>query len=179
MLAPHNLPGEEAMSAIFRAVFALLVCFILFPLQAAAWDRGSVERFASLPPGSPNPEGITADRHGDLYVSGFGPTNPAGPGKVFVFGHDGQLKRVLHVANLSNALLGLAFSASDELLVIDFGASQVLRVDPNTGASSVFMTVPPPAPGGAHGLNALTFDRAGRVYVSDSFQGVVWVTGPK
>jgi len=29
------------------------------------------------------------------------------------------------------------------------------------------------------GLNALTFDKAGNVYVSDSFNGVIWKPGPK
>ena len=28
------------------------------------------------------------------------------------------------------------------------------------------------------GLNALTFDKAGNVYVSDSFNGIIWKTGP-
>jgi sugar lactone lactonase YvrE len=32
--------------------------------------------------------------------------------------------------------------------------------------------------GGNSGLNALTSDKAGNVYVSDSFQGVIWKTGP-
>lgn len=32
--------------------------------------------------------------------------------------------------------------------------------------------------GPASGLNALTFDKAGNVYVSDSFQGIIWKTGP-
>jgi sugar lactone lactonase YvrE len=34
----------------------------------------------------------------------------------------------------------------------------------------------PPIPNSA--LNALTFDKAGNVYVSDSFNGVIWTTGP-
>jgi len=160
--------------SILRVAFALFAYLAVLPLDAAAWDRGSVQKFASLPPGAPNPEGIAADRHGDIYVSGFSPTSPAGPGKVFVFGRDGHLKRVLHVAGSTNALLGLAFTASGELLVVDFGASQVLSVDPHSGASSVFL----PVPAGAPGLNALTFDRVGNVYVSDSFQGTIWVTGP-
>jgi sugar lactone lactonase YvrE len=163
-----------------RISLVLLAFLTLLPLAASAWERGTVQRFASLPPGSPNPEGIAADRHGDIYVSGFSPTSPAGPGKVFVFdGSRGHLKRVLQVAGSSNALLGLGFTAHDELLVIDFGASQVLRVNKQTGASTVFMTVPPPPAGGAHGLNALTFDGRGNVYVSDSFQGVIWKTGPR
>jgi hypothetical protein len=48
----------------------------------------------------------------------------------------------------------------------------VLRVDPFTGASSVFMTVT-----GNSGLNGITFDSAGNVYVSDSAQGIIWKTG--
>jgi DNA-binding beta-propeller fold protein YncE len=36
-----------------------------------------------------------------------------------------------------------------------------------------------PTPAGAGGLNALTFDRRGNVYVSDSFAGVIWRTGPR
>ena len=32
--------------------------------------------------------------------------------------------------------------------------------------------------GSSSGLNALTFDKAGNVYVSDSFLGVIWKTGP-
>jgi hypothetical protein len=34
------------------------------------------------------------------------------------------------------------------------------------------------AQGPNSGLNALTFDKAGNVYVSDSFLGVIWKTGP-
>jgi sugar lactone lactonase YvrE len=71
-------------------------------------------------------------------------------------------------------MLGLAFNpANGFLLVLDFGAAKVLHVDPNTGFSSVFMT---PTLTGA-GLNALTFDKFGNVYVSDSFNGIIWKTG--
>ena len=53
-------------------------------------------------------------------------------------------------------------------------------MDPQTGNSSVFMTLPSPLPHPAAGagLNDITFDGAGNVYVSDSFQGIVWRTGP-
>src|SRR5262249_41539428 len=51
----------------------------------------------------------------------------------------------------------------------------VLTVDPSTGANTVFMSVAPPP---AAGLNALTFDASGNVYVSDSFGGIIWRTGP-
>lgn len=165
--------------SVLRLASVLLLSVLLLPPDAAAWDRGAVQRFASLPAGAPNPEGITADHHGDIYVSGFGPTNPTGPGKVFVFdGDTGRLKRVLSIAGSSNALIGLGFEPhrDGQLLVIDLGTSQVFRVNPDTGAATLFMTVPgDPA---THGLNALTFDRAGNVYVSDSFQGTIWRTGP-
>jgi hypothetical protein len=162
------------MSTFVRITCFLIACFALLPIDAAAWDRGAVQRFATLPAGAPNPEGITVDQHGDVYVTGFGPTSPAGPGKVFVFDDNGRLKRVLHVAGSSNALLGIAFHPlTHELLVIDFGAAQVLRVDPHSGAASVFTK-----PVGAAGLNALAFDHAGNVYISDSFAGVIWRTGP-
>jgi sugar lactone lactonase YvrE len=153
----------------------LLFAFVfLLSCQAAAWDRGKVERFATLPAGAPNPEGITVDRHGDVYVTGFAPTGTP-PGKLFVFdGDSGRLKREVSVAGSSNLLLGVAFHPdTNELLVIDFGAGKVLRVNPFSGAATTFATVT-----GASGLNALAFDRAGNVYISDSFQGIVWRTGP-
>ena len=160
------------MSTWSRFALLAFACFALVPLHAAAWDRGRVERFATLPPGAANPEGITVDRHGDVYVTTFAVTG-APPGRLFVFDDDGRLKRALEVANSSNLLLGVAFHPfTRDLLVVDFGAGNVLRVDPHNGASSVFAAIP----GG--GLNALAFDRAGNVYVSDSGRGIIWRTGP-
>ena len=154
----------------------LFACLAFWSLGAAAWDRGTVDKFATLPAGQGNPEGLTVDKHGDVYVTTFAVTAPAGtPGQLFVFGTDGNLKRQVSVAGSSNLLLGLGFHPqTNALLVIDFGNGQVLRVNPNTGSSSVFMTV-----GAGSGLNALNFDSAGNVYVSDSFQGVIWRTGPR
>ena len=96
-----------------------------------------------------------------------------GPGKLYVFSDDGRLLRQVNVASSTSHLLDLAFHPSTHaLLIIDFGAGKVLNVNPQTGASSVFMTVT-----GSPGLNALTFDSSGNVYVSDSFQGIIWKTG--
>src|SRR5713101_7425122 len=87
----------------------------------------------------------------------------------------GKLLRVLNLHGVdgsSPALLGLDFHPTTHaLLVIDFGAQQVLNVDPMTGTSTLFTKLSPKA-----GPNALTFDAAGNVYVSDSFQGVIWKT---
>jgi sugar lactone lactonase YvrE len=153
----------------------LLFAFVfLLSCQAAAWDRGKVERFATLPTGAANPEGIAVDRHGDVYVTTFAVTGTP-PGKLFVFdGDNGHLKREVTVAGSTNLLLGVAFHPdTHELLVIDFGAGRVLRVNPFSGAATTFATVT-----GSSGLNALAFDRAGNVYISDSAQGIVWRTGP-
>ena len=156
---------------------ALFAAFILLSFNAGAWDRGEVERFATLPQGAPHPEGIAADRDGNIYASGFNPLSPAGPGFVFVFDERGRPLRTLRPAGTSNALLGMGFNANGDLLVIDFGQGKVFKVNPETGASVLFTSVPGNASTG-FGLNALNFDHSGNVYISDSFQGVVWKTGP-
>jgi sugar lactone lactonase YvrE len=154
-------------------LFALSAAFVA--PSAHAWDRGRVERFATLPAGTSNPEGLAVDGAGNFYVADFAVSGtPSGVGQVVVFDRDGRLKRVLNVANSSTLLLGLGFHPlTHALLVIDFGGGKVLSVDPQSGASTVFATVT-----GASGLNGLTFDAAGNVYVSDSSQGIVWKTGP-
>jgi len=79
------------------------------------------------------------------------------------------------IANSSPHVLGLRFNpVNGFLLVLDFGAGKVLHVDPVSGTSSVFAT--PPLAGS--GLNALTFDKLGNAYISDSFNGVIWKVGP-
>src|SRR5262249_23129378 len=152
----------------------------LVVFNAGAWDRGKVERFATLPAGALNPEGIAVEpRSGDVYVTGFNPTG-AGQAQIYVFDDDGRFKRTIPVTPatpatpVSSALLGLDFHpTTHRLLVADIGAGNVLDVNPITGAATVFM----PATSG-DGLNALTFDRAGNVYVSASFTGRVYRTGP-
>jgi sugar lactone lactonase YvrE len=163
------------MSSIRNACALLLTCLILFPLTGGAWDRGEVERFATLPAGFANPEGLTVDSYGNVYVTTFAVTG-APPGQLFVFSPNGHLLRQVSIAGSSNLLLGLAFHPqSGKLLVLDFGKQNVLDVNPVTGAATLFATIPG---GSSAGPNALTFDKSGNVYVSDSFQGVIWRTGP-
>jgi sugar lactone lactonase YvrE len=156
---------------------AALVLFVLSSSSAHAWNRGTATRFATLPAGTAHPEGIAIDRAGNVYASDFDVSHASGPGQIVVFDPAGRLLRVVDVAGSSNLLLGLDFHRvgdAVELLVIDFGTHDVLRVDPITGASTVFTTIP----GAGAGPNALAFDAAGNVYVSDSFQGIIWQTGP-
>ncbi|HEY6969035.1 MAG TPA: SMP-30/gluconolactonase/LRE family protein [Candidatus Angelobacter sp.] len=159
-------------------IFAFLMLLAPAALgQRTASNRTAADIFAILPDGSTGPEGLTVGADGNVYVATFG-FNASGAvsasGQLFVFNPEGHLIRQVSIAGSSPHLLGLAFHpTTGALLVIDFGAGQVLNVNPVTGTSSVFMTVT-----GSSGLNALTFDQAGNVYVSDSFQGIIWKTGP-
>jgi sugar lactone lactonase YvrE len=155
---------------------------VLTAAPAGAWDRRNVEVLAVVPdvaPGQPSSvEGLTVGADGNIYVPsvGFNTTGAlTGNAALFVIRPDGTLVRKVAIANSSPHMLGLRFNpVNGFLLVLDFGAGKVLHVDPTTGASSVFMT--PTVPGA--GLNALTFDKLGNAYISDSFNGIIWKIGP-
>lgn len=160
-----------------------LALLAMFPAAARAWDRGQVHTFAALPVGASGPEGLEVDASGNVYVATFGFTangTVTGEGQLFVFDKHGHLLRRVSITGSSPNLLGLHLRASTgKLLVADFGHAQVLEVDPVNGSATVFMTLPPlPHPGGSS-LNDITEDHAGNIYVSDSFQGIVWTTGPQ
>jgi SMP-30/Gluconolactonase/LRE-like region len=165
------------MKRLRQSLLAALVAFSLLSIPAVAWIRSPATTFATLPAGATPPEGITADAAGNIYVTTFGfpasgPT--ATSGQLIVFDHSGRVIRQMAIAGASPHLLGLAFNpTTSDLLVLDFGAAKVLKVNPQNGASTVFSDI-----GGGAGLNALTFDSGGNVYISDSFQGKIWKTGP-
>src|SRR5215467_639694 len=169
------------MKNLSKAALLLMGLASLFAMPQAlgqqTGNRAAAEVFAILPDGSTGPEGLTVGADGNVYVATFGFNQNgavSGPGQLFVFNPEGRLLRQVSIAGSSPHLLGLAFHPlTGALLVIDFGGGKVLKVNPVTGASTVFMTVT-----GASGLNGITFDQAGNVYVSDSFQGIIWKTGP-
>ncbi|MDM0116648.1 SMP-30/gluconolactonase/LRE family protein [Variovorax sp. J22R133] len=154
----------------------LLLASLAAPLATNAWERGKVESFATLPPGEAHPEGITVDRDGNVYVVTVASNKPGtSEGTLFVFDPQGRPLRTVAIKGSSRLLLDLGFHpGTGQLLVVDYKDGKVLSVDPQTGASSVFMTVTGKNPG----LDGLTFDPAGNVYVSDAHQGIIWRVGP-
>ena len=166
---------------IYAAVFGFAMASAVSSVTCYAWDRGDVDVLTVLPDVRPgvqsSVEGLTVGPEDNIYVPSFG-FNTAGAitgnAVLFVIKPDGTLVRQVTIANSSPHMLGLAFNpVTKALWMLDFGAETILKVDPVTGASSVLAG---PISGAA--LNALTFDKAGNGYVSDSFNGVIWKVPP-
>lgn len=157
-----------------KAILTLLM-LLAPPVAVQAYERGKVERFATLPAGEAHPEGICVDHQGNVYVVTVAANkrDPSG-GTLIVFDPKGKHLRTVTIAGSTPWLLDLRFHPqTGQLLVVDYKAAKVLSVDPTTGASSVFMTVKGENPG----LDGLTFDAAGNLYVTDAHGGIIWKVG--
>jgi len=155
-------------------------------------DWIDAQEFATLPDGVRFPEGITANpATGDIFVGtfDFGPN----PNKLVRFGRNGRVEAQRDFGG--QPLLGLGFR-SGKVYILNFGAQKLQRIDANFNAATpvedvaVFPFIAPPLArnnGNADGTsdaivfswarsapNAMVFDRAGNLYVSDSFQGAIF-----
>src|ERR1700746_114863 len=103
--------------------FLPLLALLATPIAVQAWERGKVERFATLPPGEAHPEGICVDREGNVYVVTVAGNKPAGRmGTLIVFDAKGKHLRTVGIAGSSRLLLDIRFNPrTGELLVIDYG----------------------------------------------------------
>jgi sugar lactone lactonase YvrE len=163
------------MATRITTVILSLLTVLLTPSAVPAFERGKVERFATLPAGEAHPEGICVDGEGNVYVVTVAANKPAtSEGTLIVFDRQGNHLRTVGIVGSSRLLLDVRFHPqTGQLLVIDYGAAKVLSVNPTTGASSVFMTVAAKDPG----LDGMTFDAAGNLYVTDAHQGLIWRVG--
>jgi sugar lactone lactonase YvrE len=133
-----------------------------------------VVRFDTLPkPGPGFPEGIAADRRGRIFLATF---DFSTPNVITIFDRNGKVDETI---SLPGAVpLGLEFDAAGNLYVANFGGGNVLKFTPPFNSGSVpaqtFAIPDCGGPGGGCGLNAITFDAAGDLYVSDSFGGRVF-----
>jgi sugar lactone lactonase YvrE len=126
-------------------------------------------------------EGLTVGPDGLIYAATFNPTGSP-PSQLITLNPDGSVKKQVNIQGSSQAMLGLEVipGTTNALLVLDFGAGKVLAVDPtkaNNNASPCITLPSDNAP--KSGLNAITFDEAGNVYISDSFEGIIWRFSPK
>ena len=161
----------------------------------------AAKRFATLPADLLFPEGITVNpATRDIFVATFD-TSDMPINALLRYSKSGKLEARL---NLTPPMLGLAYNPIDRMVYfINFGQSLIQRVDADFDASSMIDTVaaipgigaPGPRtvenPDGTTDLitfadgslptdvfpapNALAFDSEGNLYVSDSFQGAVFV----
>jgi sugar lactone lactonase YvrE len=158
--------------------------------RAPAWI--DAHEFATLPEGVRYPEGITTNPStGDVFVGtfDFGPN----PNKLVRFGSNGRVEAQKDFG--PQPLLGLGYRAG-WVYILNFGAQKLQRIDADFTAATLpedvasFPLIGPP-PGrqspnadgtsdtivfasGRSAPNALVFDHAGNIYVSDSFQGAIY-----
>jgi DNA-binding beta-propeller fold protein YncE len=183
---------------LFAALVAAVTAFSNTGLLAH--DFGPLwlgtQRFAILPDGVRYPEGITANPDtGDIYTAtfDFGATVTQ-PNKLLRFDHSGHL---VASRDLTGPALGLGFR-NGKVYLLAFGSGEVLRIAADFNSTTAFElvgTVPKigaPGPrsvgnpdgssdtitfgfsGGAAAPNAMVFDNAGNLYISDSFQGAIF-----
>jgi len=187
------------MNRLWKAAFAAGTLAFVSVDSLARDDlvvmRHAAQEFAALPEGVRYPEGITANpATGDVYAAtfDFGPN----ANKLMRFTHNGRLAAIRDFGG--TPMLGLAFEAAHgKVWILNMGASKVQRIAANFDATTPVEDVASvPSIGapadrsvgnpdgsvdtiafGSNGFpapNAMVFDKAGNLYLSDSFQGAIF-----
>src|SRR5512135_245045 len=114
---------------LLASVATLIFVLSLSQSPAYAFDRSHATTFATLPQGSAHPEGITTDSKGNFYVVTWDYDHPGKLGHLIIFAPDGMLVRRVEIAGSSYLLGDISFQPeTGNLLVVDFGGKQVLKV---------------------------------------------------
>src|SRR5436853_4190791 len=125
------------------ALILTLLAAAAYPATADATTKGTLTRFARVPdPGSPEPVLIAPD--GSVYTATLNAESgdTSAPSKVFHFSADGKLIRqwTIQGQDLSqeHGLTGMAMDAEGRLYIGNIAPPSVIRLDPKTGAQSVY-----------------------------------------
>lgn len=150
--------------------FLVLALFMLAQQPALAAPAGQVRNFGpDLSDKCNLPEGIAADDNGRIYASSLNINATAGPANICVLDLRGRIVDIISVAPAAGGvakLLGMLFVPGEGLYVGDIGGGRVLRINVRTHAQATIAT-------GFGAPNAFARDRAGNLWVSDSFPGTI------
>lgn len=185
----------------FGAVLSLCLFSAAAPVPASAQSiaHPSVRLFATLPADARHPESLAVDAtSGQVYVGTFDAREPADArrNQVLRYSADGRLLASRPLG--PTPLTGVEFR-DGHVYFLNFGASKLQRLPADFTADTPvqdvagFGPLSPPAPGerrvdnpdGSHdtmafgaagfpAINGMVFNRAGDLFVSDSFQGAVY-----
>jgi hypothetical protein len=187
------MPGRVLPTLCLAGLFACM------PVQAEEMERLPVTLFAVLPADVRHPESLTVDpASGEIYVGTFDAREPATARNNQLLRFDAGGRLLAQRSFGATPLTGIGFFRG-KLYILNFGASTLQRIDAAFTATSpiedlarftALTPLAPPArridnPDGSHdsirfgaagfpAINGLVFDRAGTLYVSDSFQGAIY-----
>jgi len=130
-----------------------------------------VSRFEILTEELDHPEGVAWGQDGRVYAGGEA-------GQIYAVTLDGEVEEV---ANTGGEILGVALDGSGRVYACDAGNAAVVRVDVRSGAVETYSTGTESDP--LRLPNALAFDDAGNLFVTDSGEyleddGVVFRISP-
>ena len=137
------------------------------PIRPAGADASFTTVFKSTLP----IEGLTGDRHGNLYTAGRG----ADSCPITRVASSGGAPALVGSLAAPCGPAGLTFDARGRLFVTNGDTISVLTPDPaDPPTAAVFAT-------GVPGANGVAFDRDGNLWISDGTtgQGRVWKVGPR
>jgi sugar lactone lactonase YvrE len=151
--------------------FMVLALFVLAQQPAFASQVGQVQNFGPDLSRTCNlPEGVAADDEGRIYASSLNFNATSGPANICVLDRRGRIVDLISVSPATAGgvakLLGMLFVPREGLYVGDIGGGRVLRVNVRTHAATTIAT-------GFGAPNAFARDRAGNLWVSDSFPGTI------